>query len=92
MIQALRRNRRTWKEIAEALARDQGVQVTLQGVYLYYRRWTRRQRTAHWEELDNTTQPVVQPPPARSVRQPPMMPGSGFRKPNRDSFQKEDYL
>lgn len=91
-IRALRRTRRTWKEIAEALAHEKGVRVTLQGDYLYYRRWTRRQREIHWEDLETSTEPAVEAPTDRSRRLPPTFPESGFRKPNRDSFQKEDYL
>lgn len=92
LIQSLRRSRKTWKEIAQTLAREKGVSVTLQGVYQFYRRWTRRSRTGHWEQESPAPQPTTEPSSHKKPRPAPVLPGSGFRKPNRSSFQQEDYL
>jgi len=47
-IRQLRRQRMTWRQIAERLRIDHGLQVSLQGVYLFCRRRMRRPQS--WEE------------------------------------------
>lgn len=66
-IQQLRRQRLTWKEIADRLATECGVRVTLHAVYRFCRRRVRR--SPSWEE-------------ALALRQPQTIPGGPPTEPD----------
>ena len=48
-IRKERIRRRTWKEIAAALSRENCCAITAQGVHQYYRRYLQRRAQPHWE-------------------------------------------
>ena len=92
LIREQRRQRKTWKEIAEQLRSDKGCPITFQGVHQFYRRYVKRQARQHWER--DSSRPV--PPPTDAA-------GSGritvlaappsarpFKQPNPDSINLND--
>ena len=95
-IRQWRRQRKTWKEIAALLASEKGVHVTLYAPYRFMRR--RLKRPAHWEHESTASPassesqptrpkaPVIRPSPA------PVLPASDFNRPNRKSFNPDEYL
>lgn len=115
-IRQLRRQRMTWREIAERLNTDLGLQVTLHAVYRFCRRRMRRPQS--WEEsaavklpdpsprtddpplsgsanpirpsargLAPTQTPPSQVPPTRRV----YLPTPKFRRPDPQTFNRDDY-
>ncbi len=98
-IRQWRRQRRSWREIAELLAAEKGVQVTLYAAYRFMRR--QRARAAHWEDgadaADSSTtrpEPQEEAPAAAPARRPtpPALPSTGFQRPNPKSFKPDEYL
>lgn len=87
LIRQLRRERKTWREIAEALQREHGIRVTLYAPYLFYKRHLKRK--VRWEDQQPGRPPVA--PSAKPV-QAPVPPPAQFRRPNRDQFKRDDYL
>ncbi len=49
-IRELRKQRKTWKEIAELLHREKGVRVTLYAPYFFCKRRLKRMTRPHWED------------------------------------------
>jgi hypothetical protein len=95
-IRQWRRQRKTWKEIAGLLATEKGIHVTLYAPYRFMRR--RLKRPVHWED-ESTSSPA--PPESQPVRpktsaiQPPIapaLPGDDFKRPDRKSFNPDEYL
>lgn len=95
-IRQWRRQRRTWREIAELLASEKGVRVTLYAPYRFMRR--RLKRPVHWEDdaashpASSESQPAC---PKTSATRPaitPALPESDFKRPNPKSFNSGDYL
>jgi hypothetical protein len=96
-IREQRLRRKTWQEIADLLASDKGVRVTLYAPYHFYRRQLKRRARGHWED----GQPPLVVPPARA-NETASRPESGkpvlaavpiersFRKPNPDSINLND--
>ena len=86
IIRAQRQQRKTWREIAEWLAVEEGCRITLQGLHQFYRRYVKRQGKHCWEgqctalpvppaDLASTSKPARKPvlaeiPTSRSFRQP----------------------
>ncbi len=96
-IRQWRKERKTWKEIAELLLVEKNLRVTLYAPYRFMRR--RLKRKAHWEEQSgvNTNSPPGQSQPVRAKapnsRPPtPRLPASDFHRPNRKSFNPDEYL
>ena len=97
-IRQWRRQRKTWKEIAALLATEKGIHVTLYAPYRFMRR--RFKRPTHWEDesvaasspalpeshLARPKAPVVRPSSA------PVLPASDFHRPDRKSFNPDEYL
>ena len=84
-IRQQRRQRKTWKEIAERLHNEKSCLITLQGVHQFYRRHLKRCAQPHWErdvrspETRATSRPIsttqrktllAATPAARPFRQP----------------------
>jgi hypothetical protein len=86
-IRQLRRERKTWREVAEALQRAHGIRVTLYAPYLFYKRHLRRK--VRWEDQLLVQSPVA---PAAKPAPVPLPPPSHFRRPDRDQFKPDDYL
>lgn len=94
-IRQLRRQRMTWREIAERLNTDLGLQVTLHAVYRFCRRRMRRPQS--WEESAAVKLPDPSPrtddpppsqvPPTRRV----YLPTPKFRRPDPQTFNRDDY-
>lgn len=98
-IRQWRRERKSWREIAELLiAAEKGVQVTLYAAYRFMRRHVAR--TAHWEDGSKTANSLTRPEPqgeapaAAPARRPapPALPSTGFQRPNPKSFKPDEYL
>lgn len=95
-IRHWRRQRRTWKEIAAMLASEKGVHVTLYAPYRFMRR--RLKRPAHWEDeapsspAASESQPAHPKAPAIRPSSAPVLPASDFHRPDRNSFNPDEYL
>ena len=97
-IRQWRRQRKTWKEIAGLLASEKGIRVTLYAPYRFMRR--RLKRPVHWEvEADvasnppsSQSQPARPKAPAIRPATAPALPASDFHRPDRKSFNPDDYL
>ena len=98
IIRAQRQQRKTWREIAECLAIEEGCRITLQGLHQFYRRYLNRQVRHHWE-VEGGALPVAPTLPHESAIRPesnrkPVLaaiPASrSFRQPNPDSLNLND--
>jgi len=89
-IRQWRRQRKTWKEIAGLLASEKGIRVTLYAPYRFMRR--RLKRPAHWEEQQESSQPTRPKAPAIRPAAAPALPASDFHRPDRKSFNPDEYL
>ena len=98
IIRAQRQQRKTWREIAEWLAVEEGCRITLQGLHQFYRRYVKRQGRHHWEDEGQTLSvpPTLPHEPAsrpESNRKPVLaaIPASrSFRQPSPDSLNLND--
>ena len=98
IIRAQRQQRKTWREIAEWLAVEEGCRITLQGLHQFYRRYVKRQGRHHWEDEGHTLSvpPTLPHEPAsrpESYRKPVLaaIPASrSFRQPSPDSLNLND--
>ena len=89
-IRQLRKQRKTWQEIAELLHSQMGIRVTLYAPYLFYKRQLRRKARPHWEN-EVTSQPA--PEESQPVRPNiPALPAAIFHRPDRKTFNPDDYL
>ena len=89
-IRQLRKQRKTWKEVAELLHSQKGIRVTLYAPYLFYKRQLRRRARPHWEN-EVTSQPA--PQESHPVRpKTPALPAATFHRPDRKTFNPDDYL
>jgi len=97
-IRHWRRQRKTWREIAALLAQKKGIVVTLYAPYRFMRR--RLTRRTHWENPTDyaaespspsllMSKSMLHPVPASSG---PALPQGKFQRPDRKSFNAEDYL
>jgi len=105
-IRQWRKERKTWKEIAELLFVEKNLRVTLYAPYRFMRR--RLKPKAHWEEQPsvNTQQlglvRAADSPPALSQLVRPkapsarpsaaVLPASDFHRPDRTTFNHDEYL
>ena len=95
-IRQWRRQRRTWKEIAGLLASEKSVHVTLYAPYRFMRR--RLKRPVHWEDesasspASSESQPASPKAPAIRPSSAPVLPASDFHRPDRKSFNPDEYL
>jgi len=98
IIRAQRQQRKTWKEITEWLAVEEGCRITLQGLHQFYRRYVKRQGRHHWEDEGRTPSvpPTLPHEPAsrpESNRKPALaaIPAArSFRQPSPDSLNLND--
>ncbi len=89
-IRQLRKQRKTWKEIAEHLHREKGIRVTLYAPYFFCKRRLKRMTRPHWENE------AIPKPPPKEVQpvhpKTPVVPTADFRRPDRTTFNPDDYL
>ena len=57
-IRELRQQRKTWKEISEALHTEKSIRVTLYTPYRFYRRQLKRRAKGHWEDVPSPSNPI----------------------------------
>lgn len=95
-IRQWRRQRRTWKEIAALLASEKGIRVTLYAPYRFMCR--RLKRPVHWEDESlvasspGPSEPTRPKAPALRPPSAPVLPASDFQRPDRKSFNPDEYL
>ena len=90
-IREQRQRRKTWQEIAAALATEKNCAITAQGVHQFYRRHLRRRAQPHWEDAPATTQaPNVAPTPARKPILAATPQRREFRQPNPTDIKLND--
>src|SRR5207302_8808850 len=70
-IRQLRKQRKTWQEIAESPHSQKGIRVTLYAPYLFYKRQLRRRPRPHWEN-EVTSQPATQESQPGRPKTPPL--------------------
>ena len=98
IIREQRQQRKTWREIAEWLAVEEGCRITLQGLHQFYRRYVKRQGRHHWEDEGRalSVPPSLPHEPAsrpESNRKPVLaaIPAArSFRQPSPDSLNLND--
>ena len=92
LIREQRRQRKTWKEIAELLRGDKGCPITFQGVHQFYRRYVKRQVRPHLErDLNGPAHPPTHaalPGPRTVLAATPS--ARPFKQPNPDSINLND--
>jgi hypothetical protein len=93
-VRQQRRQRKTWKEIADRLTTEKGCPITLQGVHQFYRRHLRLLARSHWERDTAAGESSVAPTPAaESCRKPVLAvtpPARPFRQPNPNTINLND--
>lgn len=93
-IRQQRRQRKTWKEIAEQLRAEKGCDITLQGLHQFYRRYVRRLARPHWERDAAAEESFVAPKPAAESQRKPVLavtpPVRSFRQPNPNTINLND--
>jgi hypothetical protein len=89
-IRQLRKQRKTWKEIAEHLHREKGIRVTLYAPYFFCKRRLKRMTRPHWENeaISKALPKEVQPVHSKK----PVLPAADFCRPDRTTFNPDDYL
>jgi hypothetical protein len=94
IIRAQRQQRKTWKEIAEWLAVEEGCRITLQGLHQFYRRYVKRQGRHHWEDEGRALSVPLEPASRPESNRKPVLaaiPASrAFRQPSPDSLILND--
>jgi hypothetical protein len=94
-IREQRQRRRTWKEIATALAGGKNCAITAQGVHQFYRRHLQNRAKRHWEDESNHSE--FQPAsPNAAVKRPqsrpaPLPSSSKFNRPNLSTINTEEF-
>jgi hypothetical protein len=91
-IRALRKQRRTWKEVSAQLLSEKGIQVTLYAPYFFYRRRLKQMREHPELGPSASQEPQASPDSPRPKLTIPVLPGAQFRKPDRKTFEPERYL
>ena len=89
-IRQLRKQCKTWKEIAELLHREKGVRVTLYAPYFFCKRRLKRMTRPHWE-AEVIPQSASKEFQAVHLKTP-ALPAADFRRPDRKTFNPDDYL
>jgi hypothetical protein len=97
-IREQRRQRKTWREIAEWLAVKEDCRITLQGLHQFYRRYVKRQGQHHWEDDSKALSvPPTRPNAPASTSEPARKPvlaaipaARSFRQPSPDSLNLND--
>ena len=94
LIRESRRQRQTWREIAELLREEKGCAITTQGVHQFFRRHLQRRAKGHWEDAEShparPNEPVNVP---EMARKPVLAAISGprpFRQPNPNEITLND--
>ncbi len=98
IIRAQRQQRKTWREIAEWLAVEEGCRITLQGLHQFYRRYVKRQGRHHWEDEGHTLsvpptlphEPASRPESNRKLVLAAIPASRSFRQPSPDSLNLND--
>jgi hypothetical protein len=91
-IREQRQRRKTWQEIAAALAGEKNCAITAQGVHQFYRRHLQRRAKGNWENHSDF-QPT-HPDVAASRPQPrlsPLPPKPTFKQPNLSTKDTEQF-
>ena len=88
-IREQRRQWKTWKEIAELLGSEKGCAITLQGLHQFYRRFLKRAAKPHWEDQAATP---AKPPRPQAAQVPPATSPNTFRRPDRKTFDPDQFL
>jgi hypothetical protein len=87
-IRRQRRQRKTWRQIAEQLRREKSCPITFQGVHGFYRRYLRRSTRPHWER------DAPSPRPGTTTQRKPLLAATPvahpFRQPNPDNINLND--
>ncbi len=93
-IRQQRRQRKTWKEIAERLRAEKSCPITLQGVHQFYRRHLKFLARPHWERDAAAGESTVTPTPAVESQRKPVLavtpPTRPFRQPNPNTINLND--
>lgn len=93
-IRQQRRQRKTWRQIAEQLRSEKSCPITFQGVHGFYRRYLRRCALPHWER--DAPSPKTQGParPGSTTQRKPLLAATPvarpFRQPNPDNINLND--
>jgi hypothetical protein len=94
-IREQRQRRRTWKEIATALAGEKNCSITAQGIHQFYRRQLQRHAKGHWEDEANHSKSQPARPSAlanRAQSRPAPLPmSSDFKRPNLSTINTEEF-
>ena len=93
-IRELRRQRKTWRQIAEQLRSEKSCPITFQGVHGFYRRYLRRCVRPHWERDASSPKTQVSPRPGTTAQRKPLLAATPvarpFRQPNPDNINLND--
>jgi hypothetical protein len=93
-IRQERRQRKTWRQIAEQLRSEKSCPITFQGVHGFYRRYLRRCARPHWERDAPSPKTQVSPRPGTTAQRKPLLAATPaarpFRQPNPDNINLND--
>ena len=92
-IRQLRKQRKTWREIAESLAAEKDIRVCLHTVYYFYKRRLKHLGRPHWEDA-TVSGAGREPATASTPSQKPVLaatpPQREFRRPNAQDIKLND--
>ena len=93
-IRQQRRQRKTWKEIAERLHNKKACPITLQGVHQFYRRYLERCARPHWERARPSPETPTTSRPANTTQRKSLLAAipaaRPFRQPSPDNINLND--
>jgi hypothetical protein len=93
-IRHQRRQRKTWRQIAEQLRTEKGCPITFQGVHGFYRRYLRRSTRPHWERDAPSPKTQVSPRLGTTTQRKPLLAATPvarpFRQPNPNNINLND--
>jgi len=93
-IRQQRRQRQTWKQIAEQLRSEKACPITLQGVHQFYRRYLRLRARPHWERDTPAAQSPVTPRPGGGQQRKPLLAATPaappYRQPDPNNINLND--
>ena len=93
-VKQQRRQRKTWKEIAERLHNEKACPITLQGVHQFYRRYLGRCARPHWERDAPSPETHATSRPANTTQRKALLAATPatrpFRQPSPDNINLND--